>query len=54
MLPFHQFSTIIRKKSENVNSKEVLIPLMENLLDITIMSPYYRQKGGRDKNEKNM
>ena len=25
---------------------------MENLLDITIMSSYYRQKGGRDKMKK--
>ncbi len=52
MLPFHQFSTIIRKISEKVNSKEVLTPLMENLLDIKIMKPYYRQKGGKDKMRK--
>ena len=26
--------------------------MMENLLDITIMSSYYRQKGGKDKMKK--
>jgi len=36
------------------SKKQDLTPLMENLLDIKRMKPYYRQKGGRDKNEKNL
>jgi len=31
-----------------------MTPLMEKMLDIKIMKPYYRRKGGRDKNEKNL
>jgi len=34
------------------SKKQDLTPLMENLLDIKRMKPYYRQKGGRDKMRK--
>jgi hypothetical protein len=36
------------------SKKQDLTPLMENLLDIKIMKPYYHRKGGRNKDEKNL
>jgi len=45
-----------QKQKASPSKKQDLTPPMpmENLLDIKIMKPYYRRKGGRDKNEKNL
>ncbi len=38
--------------SMSKSKKQDLTPQKENLLDIKIMKPYYRQKGGKDKMKK--